>query len=101
MEKKNKTLLLVSKIIIVIAFLSVVACTVIYFIEFDKPNKSFFSVHFALPIILFFIGLIAIIMSNLSRKSISGESKGDRMMIGVGLLLILFSILSLIFSFFL
>ena len=99
MENKNKGLFLALKIIILIAFVFVVTCTIIYFVEFDKPEKSFFSLHFALPIILFFVGIIAALMSYLSKKSMTGENKGDHMMMIVGFLLMLISILTLIFSF--
>lgn len=98
--QKKKGMLLAFRIVIVISFVFVVTCAIIYFMEFGKEEKSYFSLHFALPIILFLVGLIAIMMSTLSKKNISGESKGDNMMIGVGLLLFLCSILTLIFSYF-
>ena len=99
MQKKNNGMLLAFRIIIVIAFIFVVTCTILYFMEVGKEEKSYFSMHFAIPIILFFVGVIAIMLCTLSKKSMTGESKGDTMMIGVGLLLFLCSILSLIFSY--
>lgn len=99
-QQKNKGLFIAFKIFILIAFIFVVTCTVIYFMEVGHENKSYFSLHFALPIILFLVGVIAIMLSMLSRLSISGESKGDMMMIGVGLVLILISIITLALSYF-
>ncbi|MDE6407501.1 MAG: hypothetical protein K2K48_04575 [Anaeroplasmataceae bacterium] len=99
MQKKNNRMLLAFRIIIVIAFIFVVTCTILYFMEVGQPEKSYFSKHFALPIILFFVGVIAIMLSILSKKSMSGENKGDTMMIGVGVLLFLCAILTLIFSY--
>lgn len=108
MKKQNQTSVpqkktmayLAMRIIIVISFLFVIACTIVYFVEFDSQNKSYFSLHFAIPVILLFVGIIAILLSCLSKKNYSGENKGDTMMIGVGALLILCSIISLIMSYF-
>lgn len=99
-NQKNKSILLAFKIIIVIAFIAVVTCVVIYFMEMGKETRSYFSLHFALPIILLFVGIIAIMLSTLSKMSMTGENKGDKFMTVVGLLLILFSILTLMFSYF-
>ncbi|MCM1131021.1 MAG: hypothetical protein NC310_07295 [Roseburia sp.] len=98
-NQKNKGLLLAFKILIVIAFITVVVCTVIYFMEIGKETRSYFSLHFALPIVLLFVGIIAIMLSFLSMLSISGENKGDKLMIFVGLLLILFAIITLVSSY--
>lgn len=97
--QKNKGIFLAFRIVIVIAFIFVITCTVIYFMEANQENRSYFSLHFALPIILFLVGVIAIMLSTLSKMSLSGESKGDNMMLGVGILLMLCSIITLIFSF--
>ncbi len=96
---KNTTLLRVFRIIIFIAFVLIVACTILYFVEFNSETKSYFTMHFALPCILFMVGIIAILMAALSIQSISGESKGDNFMIVVGILLVLCSIISLVWSY--
>ena len=98
-KQKNPVLFLVFRIILVIAFIFVVTCTIIYFMEMGSESRSFFSLHFALPTILLLVGIIAIMLSMMSKMSITGESKGDNMMIGVGFLLILCSIITLILSF--
>ncbi|MDE7264305.1 MAG: hypothetical protein K2N64_06560 [Anaeroplasmataceae bacterium] len=98
--QKKTMAYLVMRIIIVMSFIFVIACTIVYFIEFDSKNKSYFSLHFAIPVILLLVGIIALLLSCLSKKNYSGESKGDNMMIGVGALLILCSIISLIMSYF-
>ncbi|MDE7105573.1 MAG: hypothetical protein K2O22_00215 [Anaeroplasmataceae bacterium] len=97
--QKNKGIFLAFRIIIVIAFLFVITCTIIYFMEVNQEHRSYFSMHFALPIILFLVGVIAIMLSTLSKMNLSGENKGDNMMLGVGLLLMLCAIVTLIFSF--
>lgn len=98
-NQKNSTLFLIFRIVIVIAFLFVVACTAVFLIEMNNENKSYFSAHFALPISLFLVGVIAILLRYFSKMSLSGESKGDNMMFGVGLLLMLCSIVTLILSY--
>lgn len=97
--QKNKKMLLVFRIVIVVSFIFVVTSSIIYFMEIGKENKSYFSSHFALPVILFLVGVIAIMVSTMSKQNLSGESKGDNIMVGVGFLLFLCSILTLIFSY--
>lgn len=99
-QQQNKGIFLAFKIIILIAFIFVVTCTIIYFMEMGHENRSYFSMHFALPIVLLFVGVIAIMLSLLSRLSLSGESKGDMLMIGVGLVLFVCSIITLALSYF-
>ncbi|MBD5391141.1 hypothetical protein HDR67_03965 [bacterium] len=99
-QQKNKGLFLAFKIIIFVAFVFVVTCTAIYLLEMGHENRSYFTIHFALPIVLLFVGVIAIFLSMLSRLSLSGESKGDMLMIGVGLVLFLCSIITLALSYF-
>ena len=99
-QENNKSIFLVFKIIILIAFIFVVTCTVIYFIELGHENRSYFSIHFALPIVLLFVGVIAIMLSFLSKLSLSGENKGDNIMVGVGAVLFLCAIITLVMSYF-
>ena len=97
--QKNNPLLTAVRIIIFIAFIVVISCTILYFVEFNSETKSYFTMHFALPCILFMVGLIAVLMAILSIKSIQGENKGDNFMIVVGILLILCAIISLVWSY--
>ncbi len=100
MNKNSKNGLMIAfKVIIVISFLSIIASTVVYFIESSKGEMSYFSKHFAVGLDLFLVGIIAIIMPKLAAQSLQGENKGDKMMGFVGLLLFLFAILTVIFSF--
>lgn len=94
-NKKN----LAFKIVVIVAFVCAVALTILYFVEQSNGNQSYFSYHFAIPIILFLVGIIAIILTRISLKSYSGESKGDNLMIVVGILLFVCSIFSLIMSY--
>ena len=98
--KQNTTLMMIFKVIILIAFVVVVVCTVLYFIEMNSDTKSYFTLHFALPCMLFMVGLIAMLMAALSMQNLSGESKGDNFMIVVGALLVLSAIIALVWSYF-
>lgn len=98
-KNTNNGLFLVFKVIVVISFLTIVTSTVIYFVESSKGEMSFFSKHFAVGLDLFLIGIMAILMPKLAAKSLQGENKGDKMMGVVGLLLFLFAILTVVFSF--
>ena len=51
------------------------------------------------PIILSIIGAIAMFLPTVSAKTLSGDDKGDKMMYGVGLLLFLCALISLLTSF--
>ncbi len=96
-EKKN--LLIAFKIIIIISFIFVVTSSIIYFIEMGNEQMSYFSKHIAIFVILFLVGIIAIMLSMLSKLNLSGENKGDNMMIGVGLALIILSFVTLIMTY--
>ncbi len=94
-SKKN----LAFKIIVFIAFICAVALTVLYFVEQSNGSQSYFSYHFAIPITLFLVGIIAVFLTRISLKNYSGESKGDNLMIVVGILLFVCAIFSLIMSY--
>ncbi|MDE7161808.1 MAG: hypothetical protein K2N65_03505, partial [Anaeroplasmataceae bacterium] len=79
-QEKHKTMLLVFKIVILIAFIFVVTSTVLYLMEWGHENRSYFTEHFALPIVLLFVGVIAVFLTLLSKLSMSGENKGDNIM---------------------
>lgn len=102
MNKKDekKKLLIALKIVIIISFIFVVTSSVIYFIEMGNEQMSYFSKHIAIFIVLFLVGVIAIMLSMLSRASLSGEDKGDNLMIGVGIALIILSFITLIMTYF-
>ncbi|MDE7100960.1 MAG: hypothetical protein K2O05_03805 [Anaeroplasmataceae bacterium] len=100
MKNQNSKLYLAFKIITTIAFIIVLAFSILYFIDFEDGGMNYFKKHFVISIILFLVGIIAILLPKLNQKTLQGENKGDRMMLGVGLLLFVCSILSCLFSYF-
>ncbi len=46
------------------------------------------------------VGIIALFMAMLSKQSLTGESKGDNLMIVVGILLMVCSVIALVWSYF-
>ncbi|MCI9182692.1 MAG: hypothetical protein HFG90_05490 [Acholeplasmatales bacterium] len=99
-SQKNTPLMSIFRVIILIAFVVVMSCTILYFVEMNSDNKSYFTIHFALPLILFMVGIIALFMAMLSKQSLTGESKGDNLMIVVGILLMVCSVIALVWSYF-
>lgn len=95
----KKGTFLAFRIIVYVAVAVVVGLAVLYFIESTNQTMSFFSLHFAVPIILAMIGIIAILLPKLTKKSYSGDTKGDNFMTLVGVLLILCAVMSLGLSF--
>lgn len=95
MKKKD----LVFKIVVGIALAIVVAIAIVYFVEAGNDVKSYFTLHFAVPIILTMVGVIALLLPKVTTKSYSGESRGDNFMIIVGFLLFICAIISIIFSY--
>ena len=96
--QKNTPLMSIFRVIILIAFVVVMSCTILYFVEMNSDNKSYFTIHFALPLILFMVGIIALFMAMLSKQSLTGE--GDNLMIVVGILLMVCSVIALVWSYF-
>ncbi len=95
----KKGIFLAFRIIVYLAVGIVVGLAILYFIESTNQQMSFFSLHFAIPIILAMIGVIAILLPKLTKKSYSGDTKGDSFMTLVGILLLLCAIMSLGLSF--
>ena len=85
----------------VVALLSI-AVVAYYVIDiyFLKNPENFFEKHFAIAIVLSLIGIEAICLPTVNGVKFSGESKGDSLMFGVGFLLFLCGLISIIYSFF-
>lgn len=96
MNKKNN---LVLKIISVCTVITILGVGVFYFIDGSDNKYSYFTQHFAISIILFMVGINALILPFLNKQNYSGENKGDSMMRIVGLLLMLCAIINIIFSY--
>ena len=96
---KKQQVGLIPKILLTLGMLIIFGLGIFYFIEAANGQQSFFTKHFFIPIILLIIGCIAIYLPYVSSKSYSGDTKGDKLMLGVVLVLIFCSILSLVLSF--
>ena len=92
---------LLPKIIMTIGMFIIFGLGILYYVEVSTGdgNVSFFTKHFMVPIILSIIGAIAMFLPTVSAKTLSGDDKGDKMMYGVGLLLFLCALISLLTSF--
>lgn len=98
-KAKNKGLFMAFSIIVYVSFIIIVACVIIYFVDLFGETKSYFTEHFAISIILALIGVIALLLPRISKKSYSGDDKGDKLMNIVGVLLLACSIFSLVMSY--
>ena len=98
-NKNNNKFNTIFKVMTYITFVIVFGLTVLYLFESEKGQLSFFTSHFAIPIVLFLVGIIAILMPLISNKSYRGENKGDNFMFVIGLILFASSIITLILSF--
>lgn len=98
-KMKNKRLGLIFKIIVGISLAAIVAIGIVYFIEAGQETKSYFTIHFAVPILLALVGVIALFLPKVTTKSYSGESRGDNLMIVVGFLLFVCALFSLVMSY--
>lgn len=61
--------------------------------------KSYFTQHFLGSIILFLVGIAALLMPMVSQKRLAGENKGDSLMIIVAFLLFICSLFSIVMSY--
>ncbi len=95
----KKNLLLAFKTIIWLTLVSVVTLSILYFMDLNSGEPSYFTEHFAISIILILIGIIAIILPKISKETYSGSDRGDNFMVLVGVLLILSSFISIFFSY--
>ena len=68
-------------------------------VYFVKNAENFFEKHFLIAIVLTLIGIEAICLPAVNGVKYSGESKGDSLMYGVGFLLFLCGLISIIYSF--
>ena len=97
MDKKS---IIIIKIIITIMVLISLVTIGIYIVEAYVLNSvSYFTQHFTMFICLFCVGIIALMLPNVNQKKLSGDNKGDSLMLVVGVLLILCSFVSIIISY--
>ncbi len=89
------------KIFMTVVALISVALVLYYAIDvfFVGHTENFFQKHFLIAIVLVLIGVEAICLPAVNGVKYSGESKGDSLMYGVGFLLFLCGLISIIYSF--
>lgn len=96
----NKNIVTITKIISVIAFVVICLIAGLYLFEsFSGKEPSYFSVHFAIPIIMFILGVLAILLPKVNGTKYLSNAQGDKMMPVVGVLLILCSLATLLMSY--
>lgn len=87
------------KILLSIFMVILVSMGVLFIVDtYVIGTPSFFTKTFLIPICLASIGVIALLLSMSSQKSLSGDNKGDSMMIIVGFALIIIAIFTLMMS---
>lgn len=99
MKNQRTKLYIAFKVVTTIAFLVVVAFSILYFIETENAGLLYFKKHFVISILLFFVGIIAFMLPRLNQKSLQGENKGDGFMLIVSILLFICSVLTCVFSY--
>lgn len=87
------------KIIIAVGMAIIFALGILYYVEASKGELSYFTDHFLIGIVLIIVGCIAMFLPSVSKKSFSGDDKGDNMMIGVGILLIICALVAILTSY--
>lgn len=78
--------------------LSVTLCVIVFTTD-DPTNVPYFIDHFGVGLTLFGVGLSAILMIILNKFNVNASDRGDKFMTLVGVVLILFAIGSVIFSY--
>ena len=100
MNKNESLIFKVLKVVIIISMIIIIGITGFYFYEIlGEKEPSYFSVHFALPIIFMVVGILAILLPMANKEKLTTNDKGDKMMPVIGVILILVAIISCIFSF--
>ena len=97
MDKKS-----IFKIKIVMAIFAAIALGLgIYFLieTYAIGQTSYFSKHFLGAICLLCIAVIAFLLPMINSQKLSGDNKGDNIMVVVSFLLIVFSVLTIILSY--
>ena len=99
--KKNETpIVKIVKVVIIISMVIIMGITGFYLYEiFGEKEPSYFSVHFALPIVFMVVGVLAILLPKANKQNLSTDDKGDKMMPIIGVLLIVFALFSCFLSF--
>ena len=100
MNKNDTPIVKVLKVVIVISMMIIIGITGYYLKEiFGENEPSYFSVHFALPIVFTVVGILAILLPMASKENLSTNDKGDKMMPIIGVILVVFAIFTCILSF--
>lgn len=96
--KQKRQINFILKLIMLISIVTILTLLVLWLIDLGDSNLNYFNRHFLLPTCLFLVGVIAIILPNVTKSKFS-DNRGDKMMPIVGIMLIVCAFLSLFLSF--
>ena len=100
MKKNDSLVIKVLKVVIAIASVIICGITILYLLEvFGIKEVSYFSEHFAIPVIFTIVGILAFLLPIANKENIKTDDKGDKMMPVISILLFLCAIFSCIMSF--
>ena len=100
MNKKDSSIVKILKIVIIISTIIIVGVTGVYLFEsLGEREVSFFSKHFAIPIVFIVVGILAFLLPMANKENIRTDDKGDKMMPIIGILLFICAIFSCLMSF--
>lgn len=96
MQRRKEIFIL--KLIMLICAVIVITLVVLFLFDLEDGNINYFNQHFLLSICLFSIGIIAMILPNVTKTKFS-DQKGDKMMPLIGIMLIVCALLSIFLSY--
>lgn len=100
MNKNDSSIVKILKVVIVIATIIIIGVTGVYLYEiFAEKEVSFFSKHFALPIVFMVVGVLAFLLPMANKENLRTDDRGDKMMPIIGILLFVCAIFSCLMSF--
>ncbi len=96
--KQKRQIIFTLKLIMLICAMLIITLIVLFLIDLADSEINYFNQHFMLPSCLFLVGVIAMILPNVTKSKFS-DNKGDKMMPVVGIMLIVCALLSLFLSY--
>lgn len=95
---QRKQTIFILKLIMLICAMLIITLIALFLFDIGDGEFNYFNQHFMLPLCLFFIGIIALILPNVTKSKFS-DNKGDKIMPVVGFMLIVCAFLSLFLSY--
>lgn len=100
MQKNDSSIIKILKVVIIVATIIIICVTGVYLYEiFTEKEVSFFSKHFALPIVFMVVGILAFLLPMANKENLRTDDRGDKMMPIIGILLFICAIFSCLMSF--